>query len=355
MQYSTVCLTNEADFVGLSVLIPVYNCVNYIQASVDSVIAQASTSRVNLEILIFDGGSTDGTEKVAQRIAENEAIVRYVRQDHKGGIDRDLDSAVRLARGSYVLLLSGDDCIAEHALAFWVSAVLESKFDVCFCRHATCDIDLNSLGEYNVFDDDKPQHFDLHHSDERLRCFSTALNSEAIFSFMSGLLIRKSVWLETTIDDIYLSSCWGHVARLFTASKKQSLQVHYFGKTLVLRRGGNDSFATQGLVNRIAIAVDNLPLIFNDLYGSQSAEHHHAKRMVLQDIPFAYWLNAKALTYTNSGRENIQEFSRLVDVAHSDTNLVFQARRMAIVLIPASALAFFKRVWIWLRLRGKHG
>ena len=52
----------------VSVIIPVYNCIKYLENAVKSVISQ--TEFEIIELILVDDGSTDGSEKLCDRYAE---------------------------------------------------------------------------------------------------------------------------------------------------------------------------------------------------------------------------------------------------------------------------------------------
>ena len=65
----------------VSVVIPVYNCANYIAQTLRSVIEQ--TER-DLEVVVMDDGSTDGTYDVLQKMAAHDARIKVHTQKNSG-------------------------------------------------------------------------------------------------------------------------------------------------------------------------------------------------------------------------------------------------------------------------------
>lgn len=87
----------------VTIIIPAYNHERYIGACIESAIAQTYS---NLEILIIDDGSQDGTGAVARSFGDNR--IRYYHQKNKGA-HAALNRGLTLARGDYVALLNSDD------------------------------------------------------------------------------------------------------------------------------------------------------------------------------------------------------------------------------------------------------
>lgn len=97
------------DSVTVSVIIPVYNIAPYVDKCIESVVGQTYS---DIEILIMEGKSTDGSfEKVEAWSKKDERIRLVSRKD--GGLAPARNYAVEMARGKYICFLDGDDWIAE--------------------------------------------------------------------------------------------------------------------------------------------------------------------------------------------------------------------------------------------------
>jgi glycosyltransferase involved in cell wall biosynthesis len=93
----------NADLV--SVVIPSYNRAYCIATTVDSTLAQ---THENLEILIVDDGSSDGTRELIEERYRGEPRVRYIYQPN-AGVSAARNHGLRLARGQFIALLDSDD------------------------------------------------------------------------------------------------------------------------------------------------------------------------------------------------------------------------------------------------------
>jgi UDP-glucose 4-epimerase len=89
----------------VSVVIPCYNRETFIADAIDSALAQ---THQNLEILVVNDGSSDGTETVIKRYL-NDPRVRYFKHETNRGIPAARNTAIRHAQGEYVALLDSDD------------------------------------------------------------------------------------------------------------------------------------------------------------------------------------------------------------------------------------------------------
>ena len=93
-----------------SIVIPTYNQEQFLDRTIRSALAQDLPS---LEVIVVDDASTDGTGRVARRW-DFDPRFRYVRNDRNlGRVANYRRGVTELARGDWVLLLDGDDFLAD--------------------------------------------------------------------------------------------------------------------------------------------------------------------------------------------------------------------------------------------------
>jgi|GEM_PF-2861430 len=102
----------------ISVLMPVYNVKPYIDAAIASILSQ---SHSNLEIVVVDGGSKDGTLQRLARISDPR--LRLVDVGGKCQFIPSLNAGIRAAHGDWIVRMDGDDIChpyrLERQLAFF--------------------------------------------------------------------------------------------------------------------------------------------------------------------------------------------------------------------------------------------
>jgi len=109
----------------LSVIVPAFNVDHYLAESVESILAQ---SYRDLEIVVVDDGSTDGTAAVARDYADRLANVRVVTTPNRGlGAARNL--GLQHARGELIAFVDSDDTVLPEAYASMVRVLDESGSD----------------------------------------------------------------------------------------------------------------------------------------------------------------------------------------------------------------------------------
>jgi len=98
----------------LSICIATLNRASFLRETLDSILGQVNEE---VEVVIVDGASSDGTEEVVQGLQRRFLCIRYLRREKAMGVDRDFDAAVQHASGEYCWLLCDDDLLKPGAIA----------------------------------------------------------------------------------------------------------------------------------------------------------------------------------------------------------------------------------------------
>ena len=110
----------------VSVIVPVYNSEKYLSNCVDSILRQSYT---NLEVLLIDDGSTDGSPEICDDYAHQDSRVRVVHQSN-GGISAAQNAGLDMARGAYITFSDNDDILAINNIEVLVEALERSGADL---------------------------------------------------------------------------------------------------------------------------------------------------------------------------------------------------------------------------------
>ena len=106
----------------ISVIVPVYNSIDCLEKCVRSICAQTYE---NLEILLIDDGSTDGTDKLCDKLAvEDRRICVYHKKN--GGASSARNMGIGLAAGAYLGFVDSDDYIEPDMYELMMNAMSES-------------------------------------------------------------------------------------------------------------------------------------------------------------------------------------------------------------------------------------
>jgi len=108
----------------VSVLIPVYNGERHLPACLDSVLAQDCR---DLEILLSDDGSTDGSPAIIERYAALDPRIRWWKNPRNLGLTANSNACIRAARGEYLKFVHQDDLLLSVSAIGKLVAALEAN------------------------------------------------------------------------------------------------------------------------------------------------------------------------------------------------------------------------------------
>lgn len=103
----------------VSICVPTYNGDRYLRECLDSAVGQ--THR-NIEVLVVDDASSDGTTAIASDYARADHRVRLHKNPHRLGLVGNWNRSVELARGAWVKLLFQDDLLEPQCVERMVAA-----------------------------------------------------------------------------------------------------------------------------------------------------------------------------------------------------------------------------------------
>lgn len=110
----------------ISVIVPVYNSLECLERCVDSICAQTYG---NLEILLVDDGSTDGTDRLCERLAIKDCRIRTYHKEN-GGASSARNVGIRQASGEYLGFVDSDDYIEPDMYGLMMEAMRRRPQDV---------------------------------------------------------------------------------------------------------------------------------------------------------------------------------------------------------------------------------
>ena len=141
---SVLCRCNES----VSIIVPVYNIEGFLAVCVDSLLAQ--TYR-NLEIILVDDGSTDGSGALCDAYAARDGRVRVCHQ-HNKGLSGARNTGARIATGDWLVYVDGDDFVAPDFVEVLLGSAVATGAEVSCCLCLPVIADRSGAMSYkNVF------------------------------------------------------------------------------------------------------------------------------------------------------------------------------------------------------------
>ncbi|MFF3685047.1 CDP-glycerol glycerophosphotransferase family protein [Streptomyces sp. NPDC002187] len=111
--------------VRLSVVVPVYNVDEFLEECLGSLAGQ---SLRDIEVVMVDDGSTDGSAEIARAFAEKDARFRLVSQEN-AGLGAARNTGIRHARGEFLTFVDSDDVVPAGAYEKMVASLDTSGSD----------------------------------------------------------------------------------------------------------------------------------------------------------------------------------------------------------------------------------
>jgi glycosyltransferase involved in cell wall biosynthesis len=116
----------------VSICIPVYNGRRLLRETIESVRKQTYE---NIEILVQDNCSTDGTWELLESLAQEDSRISIQRNAFNAGMARNWNLVLKRARGEFLLLLSADDLLFPDFVERSIGQLVTSKADIVTANH----------------------------------------------------------------------------------------------------------------------------------------------------------------------------------------------------------------------------
>jgi len=128
----------------VSVVVASYNYAQYLANRMDSLINQTYQ---NIELLIIDDCSTDGSLEILRRY-ENHPRIRVVARQQNGGVVAVMNQGIEMSSGEFVIFGQCDDDCDERQIERLVDAMKRHpSAGIAFCRSLLIDEDDRVLGD----------------------------------------------------------------------------------------------------------------------------------------------------------------------------------------------------------------
>lgn len=213
----------------VSVCVTTYNQQRYIRRCLDSVLAQAPD--VDLEILVGDDSSDDGTTEIVAEMAElHQHVITHVRHVSRIGASANTQALLSRAKTEFIARLDGDDYWLPGKLKLQV-AYLAANPDCAavYTNALTVDESGNPIG---IFNDVGDECFDL-----------AAMLRRGNFLNNSSVLFRadgKKAWIELKGPLIDYRVHLLHARTGFLAQLAQPLTVYRINSAGSMVSGSNE-------------------------------------------------------------------------------------------------------------------
>ena len=121
----------------ISVIVPVYRAEAFLRKCTESILAQTMGE---LEVLLIDDGSPDGSGALCDQIAGEDSRVRVFHKEN-GGVSSARNLGMAQARGTYLSFVDADDWLPADALETLYRALREAGADTAGGAHNRVETD----------------------------------------------------------------------------------------------------------------------------------------------------------------------------------------------------------------------
>lgn len=194
----------------VSIITVVYNGEKFLEKTIESIARQTYS---NIEYIIVDGGSTDGTLDI---IKKNQSRISHWISEKDKGIFDAMNKGIQMAKGEIIGLLNADDYYADETVAWVVNEFQKSSAEIVHGNLAILHQNAESIMTPDI----------------------TQMNSRPSI-FHPTCFVRKSVYNTLGLFDIQfkISSDYEFLLRCF----KKGVFFSYLPKTLCYFRPGGMS------------------------------------------------------------------------------------------------------------------
>ena len=160
----------------ISILVPVYNVEKYLEACLESILAQTFT---DFEVICMDDGSTDKSGDILDEYAKKDIRIRVIHKENSG-YGKTMNAAMLLAEGKYIGIVESDDTIERD--------MYQSLYDAI----TTYNLDMVKTDFYTMWDDQENGIKKIYCSltDER-SMYNKVLNPN---TELNSYLLKKFTW-----------------------------------------------------------------------------------------------------------------------------------------------------------------
>lgn len=165
------------NFPLVSLVVPVYNVGGYLDKCLESAVGQ---SYRNLEIVVVDDGSTDGSQAICDSFAARDARVKVIHKPN-GGLSSARVAGMNAATGEFVFHLDGDDSLPSDAIEKLVAKQQEGNYDMV-------------LGDFRRCLEDHVEDVVREWEEQRRDYINRIVTDLGYPHFVWGILIRKAIY-----------------------------------------------------------------------------------------------------------------------------------------------------------------
>ena len=175
----------------LSIIIPLYNCREYINRCILSVYCQKLDEH-DFEVIVINDGSTDGGEKLVEDLAKKHSNLVLLNQQNQG-LSAVRNRGVEVARGRYIEFLDADDYLTPGNMGKLLRTAVDNDLDILVFKTKVVEDKLD-----NVPESPSPKDFNISPVITGAEAELLQPIPEYVFS-VNYLLMRRQLYLDLNL------------------------------------------------------------------------------------------------------------------------------------------------------------
>ena len=127
--------TGDEEIERISVVVPVYNVETYLEECIESILMQTHRE---LEIILVNDGSTDGSYEICRRYAEQDKRIVLISQEN-AGLSAARNTGIKAATCRYITFIDSDDAIDVDMIGYLYRLMKKHGTDMSVCQKEFTD------------------------------------------------------------------------------------------------------------------------------------------------------------------------------------------------------------------------
>lgn len=218
----------------ISVIIPIYNCAEWIEKCVNSILNQKLPNSYELQVVLVDDGSSDNSGKICDTLAHENSVVIVIHQSN-AGVSEARNKGIDVSDGDWICFVDGDDVLKDDAF-------------MILSDQEVAEHDIVRFGAY-VFSDTLPQSsFEKKYSNDKDEYIQLVVRRSAMLG-VCGAFYKRELFFDNNIrfqQGIRTGEDWMVLFELLIKAKSFIyIEKDYYGYRV------NESSVTRRLVSAV--------------------------------------------------------------------------------------------------------
>ena len=180
----------------VSIIMPVYNKVKYLDKSIESILNQTYK---DFELIIINDGSNDGSEKICYEFRDKDPRVNVI-SIHNNGVSNARNLGIKNATGEYIQFMDADDYIKENMLEELVFVSQKYNAEIVLTGIQKVNEVYECIGNIRPFFDGITDIYDV------MSNFAKVQKDTGIYGYLHNKFIKKSIIDENNL--IFNTNIW---------------------------------------------------------------------------------------------------------------------------------------------------